>query len=70
MPHRTVSKPIDFKHGQRVLFRYQGRRPAQWLTGVIIAGPRSKQGRVFYEAKLDNGECKWGAVDQFRKAEV
>jgi hypothetical protein len=70
MPRRTASKPIDFTVGQRVLFRYHARRRAQWLSGVICSGPRSKQGRVFHQVKLDNGESQWGAADQIRNAEL
>ena len=68
MPRRNA-KPIDFSLGHRVLFRYHERR-AQWLSGVICGGPKSKQGRVFYHVKLDNGESRWGAADQLRKAEL
>jgi hypothetical protein len=60
MPRRSASKPIDFTVGQRVLFRYPARRRAQWLSGVICSGPRSKQGQVFYQVKLGNGESQWG----------
>jgi hypothetical protein len=42
----------------------------QWLSGVIVGGPRSKQGRVFYQVKLDNGESRWAAADQIRRAEM
>ena len=70
MPRRSASKSIDYKVGQRVLFRYHTRRTAQWLTGVISGGPRSKQRRKFYQVKVDNGETRYGAADQFRKAEL
>ena len=69
MPRRNATKPFDFSVGQRVFFRYHARR-AQWLSGVICGGPKSKQGRVFYHVKLDNGESRWGAADQLRKAEL
>ena len=69
MPRRNASKPIDFTVGQHVLFQYHARR-AQWLSGVICGGPKSKQGRVFYQVKLDNGESRWGPADQFRNAEL
>jgi hypothetical protein len=68
MPGRNAGKPVDFKVGQHVLFCYHP-RPVQWLSGVIIGGPRSKQGRVFYQVRLDNGESRWGRADQFRHAE-
>jgi hypothetical protein len=70
MPRRNATKPIDFSLGQRVLFQYHAKRPAQWLSGVICGGPRSKQSRVFYQVKLDNGESRWGAADRFRNAEL
>jgi hypothetical protein len=69
MPGTKARKPIDFTAGQRVLFRYHA-RPVQWLTGVISEGPKSKQGRVIYQVKLDNGESLWGAAGRFRKAEL
>jgi hypothetical protein len=68
MPQLNAIKPVDFKLGQRVLFRYNAPQ-AVWLSGVIIAGPRSKQARVFYQVKLDNGETRWAAAKQVRKAE-
>jgi hypothetical protein len=61
----TTFASIDFTVGQRVLLRYHARRPDQWLSGVICGGPRSKQGHVFYQVKLDNGETRWGAADRF-----
>ena len=67
---KSASKPIGFTVGQRVLFTYQRRRRPQWVAGVIIAGPRSKEGRMTYHAKLDNGENRWGATDQFRRAQL
>jgi hypothetical protein len=70
LPRRSVSNSLDCKVGQRVLFRYHTRRTAQWLNGVISGGPNSKQGRRFYQVKLDNGETRYGAADQFRKAEL
>jgi hypothetical protein len=70
MPRKNAGKPTDFTVGQRVLFRYHARRPVQWLGGVISGGPRSRQGRVFYQVQLDNGEIHWGTADQFRKAEL
>ena len=69
-PRRSVSNSLDYKVGQRVLFRYHTRRTAQWLNGVISGGPKSKQGRRFCQVKLDNGETRYGAADQFRKAEL
>ena len=69
MPRRNAGKPIDFTVGQRVLLQYQARR-AQWLSGVICGGPRSKQGRVSYQVKLHNGESRWGPADKFRNAEL
>jgi hypothetical protein len=70
MPPRTAGKLIDFKVGQRVLFRYPARKPVQWLSGAISGGPKSKQTRLYYEVKLDNGEKRWGAADQIRKAHL
>jgi hypothetical protein len=40
------------------------------VAGVIISGSRSKQGRMTYQVKLDTGESRSGAADQFRKAEL
>jgi hypothetical protein len=69
MPRRSVSNSVDYKVGQRVLFRHHTRRTAQWLSGVISGGPRSQRGRICYQVKLlDNGETRYGAAGQFRKA--
>jgi len=62
---KSASRPIGLTVGQRVLFR-----PAQWVVGVIIGGLRSKRERMTYQVKLDNGEIRWGAANQFRKAEL
>jgi hypothetical protein len=51
-----------------VLFGYPARKPLQWLSGAISGGPKSKQSRLYYQVKLDNGERRWGAPDQIRKA--
>jgi hypothetical protein len=67
---KSASKPIGFTLGQRVLFSYQRRRRPQWVAGVIIGGPTSKEGQMTYQVKLDNGENRWGAVDQFRRAQL
>jgi hypothetical protein len=67
---KNASRPIGLTVGQRVLFNYHPRRPAQWVVGVIIGGPRSKRERMTYQVKLDNGEIRWGAANQFRKAEL
>jgi hypothetical protein len=54
-----------------VLFRYYAaKRSAHWVAGAISGGPKSKQGRFFYKVKLDNGENRWGAADQFRRAKL
>jgi hypothetical protein len=45
MPAKAASKTADFTIGQRVLFRVRV-RPALWLSGSVIGGPRSKQGRA------------------------
>jgi hypothetical protein len=63
---RLTHKRIDFSVGQRVLFRYPTRKPIQWLSGAI--SPKSRQSRLYYEVKLDNGESRWGALDHIRKA--
>jgi hypothetical protein len=69
MPDKSDRKPIEFTVGQRVLFRYHAaKRSAHWVTGAISGGPKSKHGRFFYKVKLDNGENRWGAADQFRRA--
>jgi hypothetical protein len=69
---KSASKAIDFTVGQRVLFSYRRRQPAQWVGGVIVGGPRSKQSpqRTTYQVKLDNGESRWGAADQLRRAQL
>ena len=68
MPLRALSKRINFKVGQRVLFPYPARKPIQWLSGAISGGPKLRRTRFYYEVKLDNGEKRWGAADQIRKA--
>jgi hypothetical protein len=70
MPLRALSKRINFKVGQRVLFPYPTRKPIQWLSGAITNGPKSRRTRTYYEVKLDNGESRWGDADQLRKAEL
>lgn len=67
---KSASKPIGFTVGQRVLFSYRRRRRPQWVAGLIIGGPRSNEGRMTYQVKLDNGESRWGTASQFRKAEL
>jgi hypothetical protein len=67
MPQLT-HKRIDFSVGQRVLFRYPTCKPIQWLSGAISGGPKSRQSRLYYEVKLDNGESRWGASNHIRKA--
>jgi hypothetical protein len=68
MAQKVAHKLIDFKVGQRVLFGYPARKPIQWLSGAISGGPKSKQSRLYYQVKLDNGERRWGAPAQIRKA--
>jgi hypothetical protein len=58
------NKPAEFKIGQRVLFRLHA-RPALWLSGTIIGGPASRKGKVLYQVKLDNGESRSAATDNF-----
>ena len=60
---------MTFSLGQRVLFRQQA-RPAVWLSGAVVGGPQSKKGKVLYQVKLDNGESRWQAADQLRKADL
>lgn len=69
MPPTAPGKPINFNVGQRVLFPYPTRKPIQWLSGAISGGPKSRRTGMYYEVKLDNGESRWGAADQIRKAE-
>ena len=69
MPEKNAGKPADFKIGQRVLFRLHA-RPALWLIGTIIGRPRSKQGRMLYEVKLDNGESRSATTGQLRDADL
>jgi hypothetical protein len=69
LPAKAASKTADFTIGQRVLFRVRA-RPALWLSGSVIGSPRSKQGRAFYQVKLDNGESRWVRTDQLRNAQL
>ena len=69
VPLRST-KLIKFALGQRVLFGYPARRPMHWLSGAIGAGPKSKRARLYYQVKLDNGESRWQAADQLRKADL
>lgn len=39
---KNANKPIVFTVGQRVLFSYRRRQPAQWVAGVIIGGAQIK----------------------------
>ena len=69
VPVKSVRKSISFTEEQRVLFRYAA-RPTLWVSGRIVAGPKAKQGRMFYRVKLDNGECRWGPAHQLRSAQL
>jgi hypothetical protein len=69
VPEKNASTPAEFKIGQRVLFRLHS-RPALWLSGTIIGGSGSKQGRKLYQVRLDNGESRSAATAQLRDARL
>jgi hypothetical protein len=69
MVEKKAIKPADFKIGHRVLFRHRA-RPALWLSGAVVDGPKSKKNKLLYQVQLDNGESRWATTAQLRNAQL
>lgn len=56
--------PSELTDGARVIYRGSwGRKPGR--AGEIVGGPDFKNEELVWDVRLDNGDTRWGYLDQY-----